>query len=58
MPLISASRGIKRPVVEKVSNKKAMERVSDCKLEYQEAYAIDDENKGNIIDEEVLQIRR
>ncbi len=29
MPLFSASRGMKRPVVEKISNKEAMERVSD-----------------------------
>lgn len=50
MPLFSASRGMKRPVVEKISNKEAMERVSDCKMVYRETYAIGDENKGNIID--------
>lgn len=50
MPLFSASKGMKRPVVEKLSNKEAMERVSDCKLVYRETYAIGDENKGNIID--------
>ena len=50
MPLFSASRGMKRPVVEKISNKEAMERVSDCKMVYRETYAIGDENKENIID--------
>lgn len=50
MPLFSASRGMKRPLVEKISNKEAMERVSDCKMVYRETYAIGDENKGNIID--------
>lgn len=50
MPLFSASRGMKRPVEEKISNKEAMERVSDCKMVYRETYAIGDENKGNIID--------
>lgn len=51
MPLFSASRGMKRPVVEKISNKEAMERVSDCKLVYQETFLIGDKEKnGNIID--------
>ncbi|KAB1438073.1 rolling circle replication-associated protein [Candidatus Galacturonibacter soehngenii] len=51
MPLFSASRGMKRPVVEKISNKEAMERVSDCKLVYQETFVIGDkEKKGNLID--------
>ena len=51
MPLFSASRGMKRPVVEKISNKEAMDRVSDCRLVYRESYLIGDENKKvNIID--------
>lgn len=50
MPLFSASRGMKRPVVEKISNKEAMERVEDCKMVYRETYVIGDENKGNIVD--------
>jgi hypothetical protein len=51
MPLFSASRGMNRPVVEKISNKEAMERVSDCTLVYQETFLIGDESKiGNIID--------
>ncbi|MBS5935358.1 MAG: hypothetical protein KIC94_21150 [Clostridiales bacterium] len=40
-----------RPVVEKISHKAAMERVSDCTLVYQETFLIGDENKtGNMID--------
>lgn len=51
MPLFSASRGMKRPIVEKMSNKEAMDRVSDCRLVYQESYVIGDkQKKGNIID--------
>lgn len=50
MPLFSASRGMKRPIVENISNKEAMERVAGCKLVYRETYAIGDENRGNIID--------
>lgn len=38
MPLFSASRGMKRAVVEKISNKEAMERVEDCKMVYRETY--------------------
>lgn len=51
MPLFSASRGMKRPLVEKISYKKAMDRVSDCRLVYQESYVIGDKKKtANIID--------
>lgn len=51
MPLFSASRGMSRPMVEKISHKEAMERVSDFTLVYQETYLIGDECKvGNIID--------
>lgn len=51
MPLFSASRGMKRPVVEKISNKEAMDSVSDCRLVYRESFLIGDENKKvNIID--------
>lgn len=50
MPLYSSSRGMKKPEVEKLSNKEAMERVSDCKMVYRETYAIGDEDKGNIVD--------
>ena len=32
MPLFSASRGMKRPVEEKISNRETIERVSDCKM--------------------------
>ncbi len=51
MPLFSASRGMQRPVVEKISNKEAMDRVSDCRLVYRETFLIGEkEKKGNIID--------
>lgn len=50
MPLFSASRGMKRPIVEKISNKEAMERVENCKMVYRETYVIGDEKKGNIVD--------
>jgi hypothetical protein len=45
MPLFSASREMKRPVVEKISNKEAMERVENCKMVYRETYVIGDEKK-------------
>lgn len=51
MPLFSSSRGMSRPVVEKISHKEAMERVSDCKLVYRETFMIGEKKKdGNIID--------
>jgi hypothetical protein len=51
MPLFSASRGMRRPVVEKISHKEAMERVSDCQLVYRETFLIGEDKKdGNIID--------
>ncbi|WP_147297499.1 hypothetical protein [Lachnotalea glycerini] len=51
MPLFSASRGMKRPLVEKISHKEAMDRVSDCRLVYRETFLIGEkEKKGNIID--------
>lgn len=51
MPLFSASRGMSRPMVEKISHKEAMERVSDCQLVYRETFLIGEENNtGNIID--------
>lgn len=51
MPLFSVSRGMKRPVVEKMSNKEAMDRVNDCRLVYRETFLIGDKEKqGNIID--------
>lgn len=46
MPLFSASRGMKRPVEEKISDKEAMERVSDCKMVYRETYGLLTRIKG------------
>lgn len=51
MPLFSASRGMSRPVIEKISHKEAMERVSECQLVYRETFLIGEDKKdGNIID--------
>lgn len=51
MPLFSTSRGMRRPVVEKISHKEAMERVSDCQLVFRETFLIGEDKKdGNIID--------
>lgn len=51
MPLFSASRGMSRPMVEKISHKEAMERVSDYQLVYRETFLIGEDKKdGNIID--------
>lgn len=50
MPLFSSSRGMHRPIVEKVSNQEAEERVGDCKMVYRETFAIGDDGRGNIVD--------
>lgn len=51
MPMFSASRGMSRPMVEKINHKEAMERVSDCQLVYRENFLIGEDIKnGNIID--------
>lgn len=50
MNLYSSSRGMKRPVVEELTNKEAMVRVGDAELVYRETYDIGDENCGNFID--------
>lgn len=51
MPLYSASRGMPRPIEERMTNKEAMERVKDCKLVYRETFSIGSEDKnGNLVD--------
>lgn len=50
MKLYSSSRGMKKPVVEELSNAEAMERVGDAKLVYRETYAIGEKENGNVID--------
>lgn len=50
MNLYSSSRGMKKPVVEEMTNAEAMERVGDSELVYRETYAIGDKDKGNLID--------
>lgn len=50
MPLFSASRGMKRPVVEHLTNKEAEERIKDCELVYRETYIIGSERNGNLVD--------
>ena len=52
MPLFSASRGMKRPVVEHLTNKEAEERTKDCELVYRETYIIGSESNGNLIDKQ------
>lgn len=50
MNLYSSSRGIKKPVVEELTNKEAMARVGDAKLVYRETYSIGADKKGNLVD--------
>lgn len=50
MNLYSSSRGMKKPIVEEMTNKEAMARVSDAELVYRETYSIGAENNGNLID--------
>ena len=50
MNLYSSSRGMKKPVIEEMSNADAMERVGDAKLVYRETYAIGEKENGNVID--------
>ena len=50
IPLFSSSRGMKRPIVEHLTNKGAEERTKDCELVYRETYIIGSEGNGNLID--------
>lgn len=50
MNLYSSSRGMKKPVIEELSNAEAMERVGDAELVYCETYAIGEKDSGNVID--------
>ena len=50
MNLYSSSRGMKKPVVEELTNKEAMARVGDAELVYRETYSIGDDKKGNLVD--------
>ena len=50
MNLYSSSRGMKKPVVEEMTNKEAMARVGDADLVYRETYSIGDDKKGNLVD--------
>lgn len=50
MNLYSSSRGMKKPVVEEMTNKEAMARVGDAQLVYRETYSIGADKKGNLVD--------
>ena len=50
MNLYSSSRGMKKPVVEELTNQEAMARVGDAELVYRETYSIGDDTKGNLVD--------
>ena len=50
MNLYSSSRGMKKPVVEELTNKEVMARVGDAKLVYRETYSIGADKKGNLVD--------
>lgn len=50
MKLYSSSRGLKRPIVEEMSNAEAMNRIGNSELVYRETYLIGDEDKGNLVD--------
>ena len=50
MNLYSSSRGMKKPVVEEMTNKEAMARVGDVQLVYRETYSIGADKKGNLVD--------
>ena len=50
MNLYSSSQGMKKPVIEEMTNIEAMECIGDAELVYRETYAIGDKEKGNLID--------
>ena len=50
MNLYSSSRGMKKPVVEEMTNKEAMACVGDAELVYRETYSIGADKKGNLVD--------
>ncbi len=50
MNMYSSSRGMKKPIIEEMTNIEAMECIGDAKLVYRETYAIGDKEKGNLID--------
>lgn len=50
MKLYSSSRGMKKPIVEEMTNADAMKRVSDSRLVYRETFAIGSDGKGNLVD--------
>ena len=50
MNLYSSSRDMKKPVIEEMTNAKAMECIGDAEMVYRETYAIGNKEKGNLID--------
>ena len=50
MNLYSSSRGMRKPVIEEMTNAEAMKCIGDAELLYRETYAIGDKEKGNLID--------
>lgn len=50
MNLYSSSRGMKKPMIEEMTNAEAMEVVAGSELVYRETYAIGDRDNGNLVD--------
>ena len=50
MNLYSSSRDMKKPVIEEMTNAKAMECIGDAEMVYRETYAIGNKEKCNLID--------
>lgn len=58
MKLYSSSRGLKKPIIEEMTNEKAMKRVGDSKMVYRETYAIGKKDDGNLIDKRYYKINK
>ena len=55
MPLYSCSRGMKRPTVERVTNKDIKNKLKNYYLSFRQSFVIGDKEKRNIVDKRYYQ---
>ena len=55
MPLYSCSRGMKRPTVERITNKDIKNKLKNYYLSFRQSFVIGDKEKGNIVDKRYYQ---
>ena len=55
MPIYSCSRGMKRPVIERVSNKDIKDKLKNYYMSFRQSFIIGDKDKGNIVDKRYYQ---